>query len=224
MNMVPRKQSTSLGFTLIEMIVSLGVFSVVVTTAVGAMLVLISTNQQLQAEQSVMTNLAFALDTMTREMRTGFNYYCHSESTDTSGGATNNIFNNSSNHESIVADQTADCANGAPSGHRVQGVSFYEGGDSLTGGGSDQRVLYFYNEDAKAIFRRVGNDDAQSIVSSGLVIQQARFYVSGSEPLISGAEFIQPTITLYIEAQEKNDPTAKTYYLNTTVTQRTLDL
>lgn len=217
-------KKNQLGFTLIEMIVSLGVFSVVVTTAVGAMLVLISTNQQLQAEQSVMTNLAFALDTMTREMRTGFNYYCESRPNYSAGGPSN-IFDDANDHEGVVGDSTADCATGRSNpSWQLQGVSFYEGGDSLTGSSGDRRILYFYDSAAKSIFRRVGNDDAQSIVSSGLVIQQAEFFVTGSDPLISTNNFEQPTITLYIEAQEKDDPTLKSYYLNTTVTQRTLDL
>jgi prepilin-type N-terminal cleavage/methylation domain-containing protein len=88
------------GFTLIEMIVSLGVFSVVVTTAVGAILVLVNTNLQLQSEQSVMTNLSFALDTMTREMRTGFKYFCDARPGTNSGPS---IFNpNSSVQDQLV--------------------------------------------------------------------------------------------------------------------------
>ena len=72
--------------------------------------------------------------------------------------------------------------------------------------------------------RRVGNDDAQSIVSSGLVVQNAEFFVTGSTPSDGGVDVEQPTVTIYIEAQDVDDPTAKSYYLQTTVTQRTLDL
>ena len=86
--MVKKSQNQNLGFTLVEMIVS-RYFSIVVTTAVGAMLVLISTNQQLQSEQNVMTNLSFALDTMTREIRTGYNYYCTTSDTNPSGETKN---------------------------------------------------------------------------------------------------------------------------------------
>lgn len=218
-------QNKQSGFTLIEMIVSLGVFSVVVTTAVGAMLILISTNQQLQSEQSVMTNLAFALDTMTREIRTGYNYYCESQP-DNSGN--NNIFNDSNNHENIVGTSVQDCPLGrSPSTHDLQGVSFYEGGNSITGTGGARRIIYFFDAtdpDNKTIMRRVGNEEAQSIVSSGLSIVNAEFVVTGSESNESTGDVEQPTVTVYIEAQDRNDPSAKTYYLQTTVTQRTLDL
>jgi prepilin-type N-terminal cleavage/methylation domain-containing protein len=211
------------GFTLIEMIVSLGVFSVVVTTAVGAVLMLIATNQQLQGEQSVMTNLSFALDTMTREMRTGYNFYC-GQSSDNSGS--NNFFNDARNHDDILDENDlADCPGGRnPAAHQFQGVSFFEGGNSITASAGARRILYFYDADAKTIMRRVGNEDSQSIVSSGLVIQNAEFFVTGTSRLETSDDTEQPTVTLYIEAQEKDDPTAKTYYLSTTVTQRTLDL
>lgn len=221
--MVHIKSNKQAGFTLIEMIVSLGVFAIVVTTSVGALLVLISSNQQLQAEQSVMTNLSFALDTMTREMRTGYNYYCVSESTYGSNGA-DNIFVDGNDHEAIGTD-VSDCPDGrSPSSHSLQGVSFYEGGSSLTAGSGGRRILYFYDTDAKTIMRRVGNSSAQSIVSSGLVIQNAEFTVTGSNTLTDSDDHGQPTITIYLEAQDKNDTAAKTYYMETTVTQRSLDL
>lgn len=219
--MMINKQKNIAGFTLIEMIVSLGVFSMVVTTAVGAMLVLIATNQRLQAEQSVMTNLAFALDTMTREIRTGYNYYCDQEPNLMSGGPSN-IFNDSNDHDDIVGDSVNDC-NGRSTGRNYQGISFVEEGDSITGTGSS-RILYYFDGVNHTIKRRVGNEDAQTIVSDGLFIQNAEFYVSGSQNFSLLGNLEQPTVTVYIEAQEKNDVTAKTYYLETTVTQRTLDL
>ncbi len=205
------------------MIVSLGVFAVVVTISVGAMLVLINTNQQLQAEQSVMTNLSFALDTMTREIRTGFNYFCRSHSNDSGLGG---IFNSSNftAHE-LLGTSTNNCTNGrASDSDRFQGISFFEGGNSLTGVSGERRIMYFYDASNKTIMRRVGNQAPQSIVSSGLVIQNAEFYVTGSANLENFGDPEQPTVTVYIEAQEIDDPTKKTYYLQTTVTQRTLDL
>ena len=198
--MVKKSQNQNLGFTLIEMIVSLGIFSIVVTTAVGAMLVLISTNQQLQSEQNVMTNLSFALDTMTREIRTGYNYYCTTSDTNPSGETKN------------------DCL-GARNTTKL-GVSFYEGGNSLTGSSvGATRILYYYDELDKSIYRRIGDDPAQAIVSSGLAITDAQFYVTGT----TAGDDEQPTVTIYLEAQDVNDD-SKTYYLQTTVTQRILDI
>lgn len=188
------------GFTLIEMIVSLGIFSIVVTTAVGAMLILISTNQQLQSQQNVMTNLSFALDTMTREIRTGHNYYCVNDNLLTG------------NHEEL-GSRVVDC----PDGDR--GVSFFEGGNSLTRT-IGSRVLYYYDRDEESLYRRLGDQPAQSIISSGLAITDAQFYVTGTA---TTNDRVQPTVTIFLAAQDRNDD-SKTYYLQTTVTQRILDI
>ncbi|MEL6804355.1 MAG: type II secretion system protein, partial [Bacteroidota bacterium] len=64
------------GFSLIELLVSVSIYIVVITMAVGTLLVLIDANAKAQNMQDVMTNLTFAIDSMTREVRTGRGYYC----------------------------------------------------------------------------------------------------------------------------------------------------
>lgn len=212
------------GFTLIEMIVSLAVFSIVITISVGALLVLIASNEQLQKEQSVMTNLSFALDSMTRELRTGTNYYCERRPNIMAGGGSN-IFNPMNNLDSVLGNNTQDCASGNNGNQRFHGVSFTEGGDSITGAGNE-RILYYFDNTSGQIFRRVGGQTPQSIVSSGIYIMNAEFFVTGSKPIEAGSpnEEDQAAVTIFIEAREANDPTAKPYRLQTTVTQRTLDI
>ncbi len=209
------------GFTLVEMVVSVALFSTAITIAVGALLVLISSNQQLQQEQSVMTNLSFALDSMTREIRTGTHYFCDSRPNKNSGP--DKIFLDATNLDSLALN-TQDCANGNNSSRDFHGVAFREGGNSITGTGSDH-ILYFFDKTQGKIYRRVGANAAQSIVSDGIYINNAEFFVTGSTPLSIGAANIdQPAVTIFIEAVESNDPTAKPYYMQTTVTQRTTDI
>jgi prepilin-type N-terminal cleavage/methylation domain-containing protein len=64
------------GFTLVEMIVSLAIFSVVAVIAIGALLKVIDANKKAQSIQSSVTNLNFAMESMSRDLRTGTNYYC----------------------------------------------------------------------------------------------------------------------------------------------------
>jgi hypothetical protein len=186
---------------------------------------LIANNQRLQAEQSVMTNLAFALDTMTREIRTGYSYYC-TQRPGYGGGVPNAIFESSGNdHEALGINTIMDCPNGrtlsAP--NTLQGLSFVEGGDSITGG--DTRILYFFDRGNKTIMRKVGNNAPQVIVSSGLEIRDAEFIVTGSESVSSGSNTEQPTVTVFIQATERPfTSTSKVYSLQTTVTQRSLDI
>ena len=75
------------GFTLIEMIVSLGIFSIVAVVALGALIKIISANKKAQTLQSAMTNLNYALESMSREMRMGTNFIC-------SKNETNPVINN----------------------------------------------------------------------------------------------------------------------------------
>ncbi|MEY3784194.1 MAG: hypothetical protein RLZZ230_516 [Candidatus Parcubacteria bacterium] len=225
------------GFTLVEMIVSLGVFSIVITMAVGALLVMIASNGQLQAEQSVMTNLSFALDSMTREIRTGTNYYCDSAGSYSVGGP-NNIFKDGNHHDyesgpparGIALNETSDCSGG--SSDDLRGISFVEGGESITGV-TNSRVLYFFDNtggtNSGKIMRRVGSNDAQPVTSSGIYIDKAEFYVTGSAPLSDTAATNredQAMVTIFIEAHDSNDASAnpKKYRVQTTITQRAFDI
>ena len=225
------------GFTLIEMIVSLGVFSVVVTISVGALLILIASNRQLQEEQSVLSNLAFALDSMTREIRTGSQYYCaqaNSVNSAVNVGVGNNVrifASNGGNRDIDDIDSPPNfAANDCPSGRTndVQGVAFVEGGNSITGTAVN-RILYYFDSADTKIYRRVGANDPQSIVSDGIYIVNAEFFVTGSEPLSNSAstDDNQASVTIIIEAAADDPalvPDTKIYTIQTSVVQRTLDI
>ncbi len=211
------------GFTLIEMIVSLALFSIVITISVGALLVLVGTNEQLQGEQSVMTNISFALDSMAREIRTGTAYYCFR--TNNTGG-TNNLVNENNNIDTILDDDVSDCESGNNSGQTYHGIAFKEGGDSITA--DDDRILYYFekenDEPTGKIFRRIGSQPPQSILYGGVGVINFEFFVTGAEPLEGTGNRFQPTITVLIEAIDLTDPNSKVYRLQTTITQRTFDI
>lgn len=64
------------GFTLIELMVSVAIFSVVMLIAVGALFSIMDANRKSQALKSSINNLAFALENMSRQIRSGSNYHC----------------------------------------------------------------------------------------------------------------------------------------------------
>ncbi|MCE9541611.1 type II secretion system GspH family protein [Candidatus Kaiserbacteria bacterium] len=64
------------GFTLVEMIVAVGLFAIVMLVSISALLSLVDANRKAQALQSVMNNLSIAVDGMVREIREGSNYRC----------------------------------------------------------------------------------------------------------------------------------------------------
>lgn len=239
----PQHTHSQAGFSLVELIVSLALFSVVVTISVGALLVLIAANDQQQKEQSIMSNLSFALDSMTREMRTGTYYFCDQRPNKTAGGpsgpgvlisgSAGNLFRGGNNLDAILSPEASrDCPSGRSDGGNgnIQGVVFIEAGDSITGS-TGSRILYFHERGTGQIFRRVGSEDAQSIVSSGVYIEEVEFFVTGSSPESATGDISQPTITVVVVARDTDDissdsadPNSKKYRLQTTVTQRALDL
>ncbi len=64
------------GYTLIELLVSLGIFALVMLTAAAAYLSFIHYNRVAQTASSVINTLSFTIDRMAREMRTGTNFQC----------------------------------------------------------------------------------------------------------------------------------------------------
>ncbi len=62
------------GFSLVEIMVSVGIFAFVVTAGLGAVLGIVDANQKAQSLNSVMSNLNTALEDMARNIRTGSNY------------------------------------------------------------------------------------------------------------------------------------------------------
>src|SRR3989344_6877449 len=64
------------GFTLIEIMVSVSVFAVVVIIAVGALISINDANRKVQSMRALMYNLNFALENISRTLRTGSSYHC----------------------------------------------------------------------------------------------------------------------------------------------------
>ncbi len=74
MSITPR---TTQGFTLVEMIVSVGLFSVVMLITTAAYLAIISLDKEARATNALVSNLSFAVDSMSRNIRTGTAYSCN---------------------------------------------------------------------------------------------------------------------------------------------------
>lgn len=64
------------GYSLLEMIVSVGLFSIVMLVATGAYLALIDIDRKARATNELVANLAFGVDSMARSIRTGTLYGC----------------------------------------------------------------------------------------------------------------------------------------------------
>lgn len=72
-NSIFKKQK---GFTLIELVVSVGLFSIIMLIVTSAYLTLVDLDRKARATSDVMTNLSFVVESMAREIRTGTGYQC----------------------------------------------------------------------------------------------------------------------------------------------------
>ncbi|MDP3988756.1 MAG: type II secretion system protein [bacterium] len=64
------------GFTLIEMMVSVSLFVIAATIGLGALLIINDAYRKTKAQQVAIDNVNFAMETMTRSIRTGTLYFC----------------------------------------------------------------------------------------------------------------------------------------------------
>jgi prepilin-type N-terminal cleavage/methylation domain-containing protein len=76
------------GFSLVEMMVAISIFTIIMTFGVGALLSTTNAYKSAQNQKESMDALAFALESMTRDLRTGYNYY--SGATDDSNASSTN--------------------------------------------------------------------------------------------------------------------------------------
>ncbi len=70
------KNKNKKGFTLVELIVSVGVFTIVMAISLGSVLSVMDSNRKAQNLRSVMDNLNYSLESMTRTIMFGRNYHC----------------------------------------------------------------------------------------------------------------------------------------------------
>ena len=70
------KLPASSGFTLVEMLIAFAIFAIIMVIATGSLISLIGANHKAQALKTVVNNLHFALENMSRNIRTGTNYHC----------------------------------------------------------------------------------------------------------------------------------------------------
>ncbi|MBI2025168.1 prepilin-type N-terminal cleavage/methylation domain-containing protein [Candidatus Kaiserbacteria bacterium] len=116
------------GYTLIELIIAVGLFALIMMLASGAYLVMIGINRQVQSVATGIDNLAFALETMTRTIRTGTNYSCNNSGDCNNGGTTFSVRN----------------ASGVTTSYALSGGVITQDGVALTDSSVTVSSLVFY--------------------------------------------------------------------------------
>lgn len=187
-------QSHKKGFTLIEVIVSIALFAVILTIALGALLMIIDANRQAKAIKLVVNNLNLAMEGMSRELRVG------SEICDTLGGSGLGC-NNSSGANEIYF--TTD---------RGEADSLFRHNQNGSDPGSVMRRI---GPDAP-------DNQLLKLTGSDVIVDNLVFYIRGVG--VEGGTQLQPSVVIVINGHIRQGDEVVTFNVQTVVSQRKLDL
>ena len=194
------------GFTLIEMIVAIALFSVVMVVAVGALLSLTGANKKAQALQSVMNNLNISIDSIVRNVRMGSKYYCGvgSGTNDCSTGGTAITFD--------CNPRTPSCAaTGGRWGYEIVCPQGFSGNGTCPSGGYIARSTN-------------GGTSWSRITAPEVTISSMKFYVVGTTPGTTG-DTVQPKVIVVVKGEAGGVGKTNTkFHIQATAVQRELDL
>lgn len=186
---------TGRGFTLVEMLVAVSIFAIVMVVSVGTLIVVMTAGNAAQVSQSITSNLSFALDSMSRNIRTGYEYYCTSATSVT-------------DPPQDLQDGRRNCTNGDT-------ALVFTDDESL------ERRAYRYDSTTKSIQQRIEGEDISwiTLTSDDLVIEELTFIVDDTA---AGGD--QPTIRILVHGTAADTSIhLSPYFIQTSVTSRSLD-
>ena len=98
--------NSTAGFSLVEMLVAIGIFMSIMTIAISSLISIIGANKKAQAIKNTIDSVTFAVEDISRDMRTGTGYECFdgdnwSQSCDLANGSTAVSYVNSSGNAVI---------------------------------------------------------------------------------------------------------------------------
>ncbi len=199
------------GFTLIEVMVSVTLFAMVMTLSLGAILSIIDGNKKAQAINSVANNLNFAVDSMVRDIKTGYSYSCNDnqiptpDSTSVIGSDKNGCSGDAQDFISLISTISSE-------GPQKRGVRYSLQKDS-TGRGS--------------IYKTTSDESGNSypVTSPEVDIQKLEFIVENYNTDFAQEDIGQPRVFLYIKGTAGINPTqASDFSIQTLISQRNLNL
>ncbi len=82
MENLKQKNNLNNGFSLVEMLVAIGIFMSIMTLSVSSLISIIGANKKSQIIKSTIDSVTFALENISRDMRMGSNYECSTNNVD----------------------------------------------------------------------------------------------------------------------------------------------
>ncbi len=200
------------GFTLIEVMISIGLFTVVMIVGITAILRVNNTYRKARTQRSAVDNLSFMMEDMARNMRLGSHYRCINSLSDAS--PTNPLDIEKPLDTSAYPGSLSSCL----------GIAF-EPFDSPSTGDFGDQIIYLIDGDT--IFKTTEgttSDSFRAMNSIDLKINPALsgFTIYGSD--LDSTDGIQPSVLIRINGTVRASGSETDFNLQTTVTQRLLDI
>ncbi len=194
-------QKSESGFTLIEVMISIGLFTVIMIIGITAILGVNNTYRKSRTMRSAVDNLSFVMEDMARNIRLGTNYRCVMSPEDTNP---------------IDIEDTLD-------GTNCRGIAFQPFWDPVLGDPSDQ-VIYYIDAETESIFKSLEGDlstsDAMNSVDIKIDEEVSGFTIFGASTNTDGE---QPSVRIILSGSAVVAGNTTEFHLQTTVSQRLLD-
>jgi prepilin-type N-terminal cleavage/methylation domain-containing protein len=210
---------TSRGFTLIEIMIAVGLFTVIMVVGIGAVLSTNQTHKVNQNQRQLIDNLSFVMEDMSRNLRLGSYYRCPAGVTYTSSPTTIYSF-------SSVVDRDNGGDNDCDNGTSNQ-IAFHPMNVPFDPSNLEQEHAYVIFNDG--IYKTNPNPFPASgianvftrITPTDIVIDQTR---SGFTVIGTGADGIQPRVIIRLSGTiTLKDNVVTPFDIETTVSQRLLE-
>jgi len=187
------------GYTIIETMIAVSIFLVVIMYGMGSLLNANVLHRKSQDVRSILDNLNFVVEDISRNLRTGYNYQCFSGADSLSPGA---------------LSVPKSCASG-------WGLAFeVSGGDPEDY--NDQWVYYISN-DGKVFKSTTGANSFIQLTPDEVVVDAiSSFAVLGAEPPSTNTQ--QPLVLIKLVGSITTREVTTPFSLQTSVSQRLLDI
>lgn len=198
--MIKNNLKTNKGFTLIELMVSTAIFTFVMTVGVGSLIVSSDSARASQKLRTAVDNVNFAIESITRELRTGTYFYCSSNTVTMSN-----------------VSEVGDCSSGGTIvAFKPQVIP-----------GSPDRIAYKreLRADGTYTLKKIeyispGPYTEAEVVSPDVDVQVLKFYVNGS--LLN--DNVQPSVKILMKGVVKLKGVDTPFYLQSLASQRSSEI
>ena len=197
------KKDAGKGYSLVETLVAVALFSVVISIAIAGLALITDANRRAEAARRIIDNLDFVVEDMVRTVRQGNRYHCGllSEYDDEVAAGQNGIGN------------ARDCIEG-------EYLAFEASGGDITD--SSDQVVFRFNDGAIEKTTDPINGTFVQVSDPLIEIQNLKFYVVGS--LSNDVTPSRVILVLKAATGRENFIDRTVFNIQTTITQRATDL